>query len=219
MSAGVNLVQTVISSALSLIQSIWNAAWNAVTSFFSSIWEGLKGAARDGIDAVYNTVVGIKDRIVGFFTGAGSWLVESGKAILNGLGDGISAAIGSVTGIVSGAVDKIRSFFPFSPAKEGPFSGHGYTTYSGKALMRDWAKGIASGESLVQKTIKSAVGGAGAMFSAGVPMTAAPAAAAIGGNTYITVEGRQQDADQSIKSAVDVIVAAADRASSSRKGW
>ena len=50
-------------------------------------------------------------------------------------------------------------------------------------------------------------------------MTAAPAAAAIGGNTYITVEGRQQDADQSIKSAVDVIVAAADRASSSRKGW
>ena len=218
-SAGVNLVQTVISSALSLIQSIWNAAWNAVTSFFSSIWEGLKGAARDGIDAVYNTVVGIKDRIVGFFTGAGSWLVESGKAILNGLGEGISAAIGSVTGIVSGAVDKIRSFFPFSPAKEGPFSGHGYTTYSGKALMRDWAKGIASGESLVQKTIKSAVGGAGAMFSAGVPMTAAPAAAAIGGNTYITVEGRQQDADQSIKSAVDVIVAAADRASSSRKGW
>lgn len=218
-SAGVNLVQTVISSALSLIQSIWNAAWNAVTSFFSSIWEGLKGAARDGIDAVYNTVVGIKDRIVGFFTGAGSWLVESGKAILNGLGEGISAAIGSVTGIVSGAVDKIRSFFPFSPAKEGPFSGHGYTTYSGKALMRDWARGIASGESLVQKTIKSAVGGAGAMFSAGVPMTAAPAAAAIGGNTYITVEGRQQDADQSIKSAVDVIVAAADRASSSRKGW
>ena len=161
---------------------------------------------------------GHRNRIVGFFTGAGSWLVESGKAILNGLGEGISAAIGSVTGIVSGAVDKIRSFFPFSPAKEGPFSGHGYTTYSGKALMRDWARGIASGESLVQKTIKSAVGGAGAMFSAGVPMTAAPAAAAIGGDTYITVEGRQQDADQSIKSAVDVIVAAADRASFVKKG-
>lgn len=218
-SAGVNLVQTVISSALSLIQSIWNAAWNAVTSFFSSIWEGLKGAARDGIDAVYNTVVGIKDRIVGFFTGAGSWLVESGKAILNGLGEGISAAIGSVTGIVSGAVDKIRSFFPFSPAKEGPFSGHGYTTYSGKALMRDWARGMASEESAVRKTVKSALGGASAMLSTGVSVSGAHASAATGGNVYITVDGRQVDADQRIRRAVEVIVSAADRASSSRKGW
>lgn len=219
-SAGANLIQTVISSALSLIQSIWNAAWNAVTSFFSSIWEGLKGAARDGVDAVYNTVVGIKDRVVGFFTGAGSWLVDSGKALLQGFADGVMGAVGWVGDQISGALSTIRGLFPFSPAKEGPFSGHGYTTYSGKALMVDWAKGMASGESFVQKSIKSALGSASAMLDAGVSIASSPVLAAAGGTTvYLTVDGRQVDADQRIRSAVETIVAAADRASASKKGW
>ena len=218
-SAGAELIKTVIDSALSLIQSIWSAAWNAVSSLFSSIWEGLKGAASDGVNAVYNTVIGIKDMVVGFFTGAGSWLVDSGKALLQGFADGVMGAVGWVGDQISGALGKIRGLFPFSPAKEGPFSGRGYTTYSGKALMRDWARGMASEESAVRKTVKSALGGASAMLSAGVSVSGAPAAAATGGNVYITVDGRQIDADQRIRRAVEVIVSAADRASSSRKGW
>ena len=218
-SAGAELIKTVINSALSLIQSIWSAAWNAVSSFFSSIWEGLKGAASDGVNAVYNTVIGIKDMVVGFFTGAGSWLVDSGKALLQGFADGVMGAVGWVGDQISGALGTIRGLFPFSPAKEGPFSGRGYTTYSGKALMRDWAKGMASEESAVRRTVKSALGGANAMLSAGVSVSGAPASAATGGNVYITVDGRQVDADQSIRRAVEVIVSAADRASSSRKGW
>ncbi len=218
-SAGAELIKAVISSALSLIQSIWSAAWNTVSSFFSSIWEGLKGAASDGVNAVYNTVIGIKDMVVGFFTGAGSWLVDSGKALLQGFADGVMGAVGWVGDQISGALGTIRGLFPFSPAKEGPFSGRGYTTYSGKALMRDWAKGMASEESAVRKTVKSALGGASAMLSAGVSVTGATAAAAAGGNVYITVDGRQVDGDQRIRRAVEVIVSAADRASSSRKGW
>lgn len=218
-SAGAELIKAVINSALSLIQSIWSAAWNAVSSFFSSIWEGLKGAASDGVNAVYNTVIGIKDMVVGFFTGAGSWLVDSGKALLQGFADGVMGAVGWVGDQISGALGTIRGLFPFSPAKEGPFSGRGYTTYSGKALMRDWARGMASEESAVRKTVKSALGGASAMLSAGVSVSGAPASAATGGNVYITVEGRQVDADQRIMRAVEVIVSAADRASSSKKGW
>ena len=218
-SAGAELIKAVINSALSLIQSIWSAAWNAVSSFFSSIWEGLKGAASDGVNAVYNTVIGIKDMVVGFFTGAGSWLVDSGKALLQGFADGVMGAVGWVGDQISGALGTIRGLFPFSPAKEGPFSGRGYTTYSGKALMRDWARGMASEESAVRKTVKSALGGASAMLSAGVSVSGAPASAATGGNVYITVDGRQVDADQRIMRAVEVIVSAADRASSSKKGW
>lgn len=218
-SAGAELIKTVINSALSLIRSIWSAAWNAVSSFFSSIWEGLKGAASDGVNAVYNTVIGIKDMVVGFFTGAGSWLVDSGKALLQGFADGVMGAVGWVGDQISGALGTIRGLFPFSPAKEGPFSGRGYTTYSGKALMRDWAKGMASEESAVRKTVKSALGGASAMLSAGVSVSGAPASATTGGNVYITVDGRQVDTDQRIRRAVEVIVSAADRASSSRKGW
>ena len=48
-----------------------------------------------------------------------------------------------VSGVVHSIVQDVRNFFPFSPAKKGPFSGDGYTLYSGQKLMRDFAKGMA----------------------------------------------------------------------------
>ena len=173
--AGAGLIQSVISSALSFIQSVWSSAWSAVSSFFGSIWDGLKSAAQSGVDAVYSTVVGIKDRIVGFFAGAGSWLVSSGKAMLDGLASGISDAIGGVVDTVQGGLAQIRGLFPFSPAKYGPFSGHGYTTYSGKALMEGWAEGIGGGTGSVVSAITGAMETAQGMLSTG--LTVAPAAA------------------------------------------
>ena len=44
---------------------------------------------------------------------------------------------------------KVRDFFPFSPAKTGPLSGRGYVSHSGIALARDFAKSIESGVPLV----------------------------------------------------------------------
>ena len=157
-SAAIGAVSSIISSVLSTISGVWSGTWGAIEWAFSSIWNGIKGAATSGIDSVYTTVTGIKDKIVGFFSGAGSWLVESGKSILNGLKDGIEGAIGSVTSSVEGAVETIRGLFPFSPAKWGPFSGHGYTTYSGKALMGDFGKSIVGAASSTAAMAKRAMG-------------------------------------------------------------
>lgn len=49
-------------------------------------------------------------------------------------------------------MSRLRGLFPHSPAKWGPFSGSGYTTHSGKALMRDFAAGMASEEARVTET-------------------------------------------------------------------
>ena len=157
-STAVNGVKGVISGALGIIQSIWSSAWNSVKSLFSSIWNGIKSAASAGIDAVVSTVTGIKDRIVGFFSGAGQWLVDSGRAILDGLASGISAGFDAVTGVVEDGLSFIRGLFPFSPAKRGPFSGHGYTTFSGKALMGDFADSIRSQAGKVAAATESVLG-------------------------------------------------------------
>ena len=157
-SAAIGAVSSIISSILSTISGVWSSTWGTIKGAFSSIWDGIKSAATSGIDSVYTTVTGIKDKIVGFFSGAGSWLVESGKSILNGLKEGIEGAIGSVTSAVSGAVENIRGLFPFSPAKWGPFSGHGYTTYSGKALMGDFGKSIVGASSSTAAMAKRAMG-------------------------------------------------------------
>ena len=215
----IQLVSSTIDSALSFIKGVWNSAWSALGSFLDSAWDGFVSAVTGGNEQVMSILGGLPGKIIGLFADAGSWLIDSGRALLQGFADGVMGAVGWVGDQISGALGTIRGLFPFSPAKEGPFSGRGYTTYSGKALMRDWAKGIASEESVVRKTVKSALGGASAMLSAGVSVTGAPAAAAAGGNVYITVDGRQVDGDQRIRRAVEVIVSAADRASSSRKGW
>lgn len=215
----IQLVSSTIDSALSFIKGVWNSAWSALGSFLDSAWDGFVSAVTGGNEQVMSILGGLPGKIIGFFADAGSWLIDSGRALLQGFADGVMGAVGWVGDKISGALGTIRGLFPFSPAKEGPFSGRGYTTYSGKALMRDWAKGMASEESVVRKTVKSALGGASAMLSAGVSVTGAPAAAGAGGNVYITVDGRQVDGDQRIRRAVEVIVSAADRASSSRKGW
>lgn len=215
----IQLVSSTIDSALSFIKGVWNTAWSALGSFLDSAWDGFVSAVTGGNEQVMSILGGLPGKIIGLFADAGSWLIDSGRALLQGFADGVMGAVGWVGDQISGALGTIRGLFPFSPAKEGPFSGRGYTTYSGKALMRDWAKGMASEESVVRKTVKSALGGAGAMLSAGVSVTGAPAAAGAGGNVYITVDGRQVDGDQRIRRAVEVIVSAANRASSSRKGW
>lgn len=215
----IRLVSSTIDSALSFIKGVWNSAWSALGSFLDSAWDGFVSAVTGGNEQVMSILGGLPGKIIGLFADAGSWLIDSGRALLQGFADGVMGAVGWVGDQISGALGTIRGLFPFSPAKEGPFSGRGYTTYSGKALMRDWAKGMASEESVVRKTVKSALGGASAMLSAGVSVSGARASAATGGNVYITVDGRQTDADQRIRRAVEVIVSAADRASSSRKGW
>lgn len=215
----IQLVSSTIDSALSFIKGVWNSAWSALGSFLDSAWDGFVSAVTGGNEQVMSILGGLPGKIIGLFADAGSWLIDSGRALLQGFADGVMGAVGWVGDQISGALGTIRGLFPFSPAKEGPFSGRGYTTYSGKALMRDWAKGMASEESVVRKTVKSALGGASAMLSAGVSVTGAPAAAGAGGNVYITVDGRQVDGDQRIRRAVEVIVSAANRTSSSRKGW
>ncbi|MDY4947523.1 MAG: tape measure protein [Collinsella sp.] len=157
-STAIGAVSSIISSVLNTISGVWSGTWGAIKWAFSSIWNGIRAAATSGIDSVYTTVTGIKDKIVGFFSGAGSWLVESGKSILNGLKSGIESAIGSVTSSVEGAVETIRGLFPFSPAKWGPFSGHGYTTYSGKALMGDFGKSIVGAASSTAAMAERAMG-------------------------------------------------------------
>lgn len=215
----IQLVSSTIDSALSFIKGVWNSAWSALGRFLDSAWDGFVSAVTGGNEQVMSILGGLPGKIIGLFADAGSWLIDSGRALLQGFADGVMGAVGWVGDQISGALGTIRGLFPFSPAKEGPFSGRGYTTYSGKALMRDWAKGMASEESVVRKTVKSALGGASAMLSAGVSVTGAPAAAGAGGNVYITVDGRQVDGDQRIRRAVEVIVSAANRASSSRRGW
>ena len=100
-------VQNVIDIALAVINGDWGAAWEGIKSLFSDVWEGIKNGAKIGVDTVVNVVKGVKDSIVGFFSNAGSWLLDAGKNILHGLWDGISGALGWLGDQLAGIGDFI----------------------------------------------------------------------------------------------------------------
>lgn len=206
-------VASFFQSIVSTMSSAASSAYSAVTGAFNS----MVGAVSGAVGNLMGVVSGIPGQITGFFAGAGSWLVDSGRAIIDGLVSGIQSAIGGALGAVGGAVSQIRAFFPFSPAKTGPFSGHGYTTFSGKALMEGWAEGIGGGTGSVVSAITGGMETAQGMLSTGLTVAPASAGAAVaGGTTYnITVNGGNVNADQRIMQAVDVLVSAAKRSAGS----
>ena len=200
----------IIFNAASLVSSLGAKASAAGQGFLSGI--------QGGFNAAVSFVASIPGRVVGAIGDLGGLLVNSGRSLINGFVSGIRSAIGGALSTVSGAVSQIRSFFPFSPAKRGPFSGHGYTTYSGKALMEGWAEGIGSGTGAVNSAITSALASASSLIGSGITVAPSVAVAGAGaaGTTYnVTVNGGSVNADQRIMQAVDVLVSAAKRSAGS----
>lgn len=200
----------IIFNAASLVSSLGAKASAAGQGFLSGI--------QGGFNAAVSFVASIPGRVIGAIGDLGGLLVNSGRSLINGFVSGIQSAIGGALSTVSGAVSQIRSFFPFSPAKRGPFSGHGYTTYSGKALMEGWAEGIGNGTGAVKSAITSALASASSLIGSGItvaPSVAVAGAGAAGATYNVTVNGGSVNADQRIMQAVDVLVSAAKRSAGS----
>ena len=176
-------ISSAVSAGASRIVSTLVGAWNTVKSTAIAAWNAMRTAAAGGVSGVISLVMSLHGRILGVFRSIGQWLVNSGRALIDGFWQGISARISWVVGQVSAAMARVRALFPFSPAKDGPFSGRGYTTYSGQALMQDFGKGIAAATPAVTGVTSNVLSGAQAALSA---PTRTPAAAG-GGRIEITV--------------------------------
>lgn len=160
--------------------------------------DGFLRGVTDGLNAAVDFVKSIPDKIKSFFSNAGDWLVNSGKALLDGFAKGIRDAVSTVTSAASNALGAVRKLFPFSPAKKGPFSGHGYTTYSGRALMRDFARGIKGSSALAETEALSALSSVHDVFSNARPLSFSAVADANANGIYraaFELDSRQQRAN------------------------
>jgi phage-related protein len=104
------------------------------------------GNIRDSVGETSQKVAGafasIRGAVEGAFANIGNWLRDSGKSLIQGFINGINDKIADAKGAVSNVLDKVRNLFPFSPAKEGPFSGRGWVRYSGQSISTALAQGI-----------------------------------------------------------------------------
>ena len=108
--------------------------------------DGIRSMVSEAIAAVQQFGSDVK----AVFAGAASWLVESGRALIQGFVNGIKSMAGAARDAAMSVVQGVRNLFPFSPAKEGPFSGKGWVLYSGISIGKAFADGMISQESVVQ---------------------------------------------------------------------
>lgn len=127
----------------------WDSLWAGFLGVADSIFPGLSQSLSDGWADISAWFTNLPQQIADFFSGADQWLVESGQSLIGGFIAGIQGMIGDVGSAIDDLMSGIADFFPHSPAKKGPFSGRGYTTHSGRALVGDFADSISASRARV----------------------------------------------------------------------
>lgn len=179
-----DVVMHIFENLAKMLVDIWNNLWNGIGDFVVGAWNGITKTISDGVGSAVEFVKSMPGKIKDGLGNLGGMLVDSGKALIGGFIDGIKSMLSGVTDAVGGVMKAIGDFFPHSPAKRGRFSGRGYTTYSGRALIGDFANSIEGGRGQLASAASFALGGMdfnlspAADLSAVVPATPAPAAPA-----------------------------------------
>lgn len=82
----------------SFLGTVWGAivgalvdGFNQIAGFFGSVWQGALDAFAAGWQQIASFFGGIGAAIAGFFSGAGQWLMDIGRSILDGLYQGLLA--------------------------------------------------------------------------------------------------------------------------------
>lgn len=164
------------------IKQIFSGLWQAVWSILKLAFDGLVGLVKilwnhvrqqfmAGRDLVVNIarqlVDGFRNRVQTLVTfvrniprmilqalgNLGRMLFDAGRSILRGLVDGIRSMASAPVDAVRNVVANVRNFLPFSPAKEGPFSGSGAPELSGVAIGRDITAGLQAEQSTVARAM------------------------------------------------------------------
>jgi len=137
------------------LQAIGQFAVDAATflgTWIERIIHGIGNAASSFVRKLGE----IPGRVRRFFDNFGALLVNSGRALIQGLIDGVRQKLGELWGMLSSIAGRIGGFFGLSPAKEGPLSGRGYIKYRGQHLMQNLVEGIKSEVPALRETMTNA---------------------------------------------------------------
>lgn len=189
-------IKTVTETVWTALSSFLGGIWDGIVSIFTfardrvvAIIDGikvivdkirnffgeLKAAADKGVGPLIDFVKGIPGKILDAIGNVGSMLYDSGRKIIQGLIDGLLSMANKLKNVGKDILGGLRNLFPFSPAKEGPFSGRGWTKYSGEALMTDFAKGMQVAGSI---SFDTALGALDSLSTSLNPATGSPGATA-----------------------------------------
>jgi phage-related minor tail protein len=199
-----------ISAVVGWISDTWNSmvarvTWlkdmvvfhiHAMVARVSGLWDSfvarvtwLKDTVIFKFHELVNWIRGIPDWIRNALGNIYNTLTRSGEELVDGFLAGIKRRWDSLVAWVRQGMAGLRNLWPFSPAKEGPFSGRGYVTYSGRALTNDFADSIRRGMPQVESAVRGVMGAASGNWSPSItPVSSLRPAAAGGGVARVTID-------------------------------
>lgn len=202
---GISTVQSLISGALDVIDGLWRGAWNALGGLLNAAWNDFISTVSGGNERVMGLLRDLPGKITGVFAGAGSWLINAGKSIINGLLDGLKRAWGNVTGFIGGIGDWIVSH------KGPPSYDAVMLTKNGELIMRGLLDGLTTGWGDVEDFIGSRNADISARYAVSSAVSPAHAPAGFGATYNVYLDGRALHVDDRVADAmerfVDVVVA------------
>lgn len=142
------LPQIIVTIVTTLVQNI-----PKIISAGIQILVGLVTGIVQAIPQIGGAIAQVGSSIMSAVAGFPRMLFESGQKIIGGLIDGIKSMFSAAKNAVSGLLSGIRNLLPFSPAKEGPFSGKGWTLYSGQSIVEALADGALQKQHLFKAAI------------------------------------------------------------------
>lgn len=112
-TGGFNAMRNVANTSMSSIRSLITTIWNAIRNTFTTVVSGIKNIVTTGFTRVVSTIRTKMTDSVNVVKGAVSKFFNAGKDLISGLIKGIknmgAAAIGAITGVVDGVVNKAKS--------------------------------------------------------------------------------------------------------------
>lgn len=131
-----------IAGQMTSITDTISSAWNKVLGITTSIWGDMDQQISQGIvDAVAVTST-LPGQLQDSLGNIHAILEPSGQGLVNGLIAGIRSRIDAARSAATWLMESVGALFPSSPAKEGPFSGRGWTPFRGAALTEGFAVGM-----------------------------------------------------------------------------
>jgi len=152
------LIADAVTGAMHTIHNVITLILDIIHGRWSKVWGDLKRMVSQGMDDSINLIKHLASNF-------GTLLWDAGKNLVNGLINGIKSALGGLWNTVSGIASKVRNFFPFSPAKEGPLSGEGSPEKSGAKIATMLASGMSSGMGAVRDASGGLAAAAGGLLS------------------------------------------------------
>ncbi|WKW87241.1 tape measure protein [Mycobacterium phage Chargerpower] len=155
-----NMISGAAQAAWGVIQAVWapigawfSGIWNQVTSVIQTVWNTIKTVISTAANEVITTIQTWGQNIINMIQSID--LAAAGRALIEKLINGIKSMAGAVKDAVSSVIGGFMNLIPHSPAKEGPFSGSGWTSIftGGQALGEQFGNGLQDG---LQSTLEMA---------------------------------------------------------------